>query len=502
MKMLLIRSIKLTTTALLIGAAIVTMSASSILAQGTAESDSSGVVRVINTPLAWEKIGAAREASSQDRHHEAVSYYLEALSYDARLVSLVAQELAYQKLWREDAEKSIFYFRRYMRRHPNEENRDIRKGLATALSWSGRQPEAVSLYRELVAEDPSDGSARVGLSRSLVWNNQLKESWTEIRQIEADYAKDTAPGREGRDLALLILDSYTPPLELKLEGSWDSDDLDILRLSGVGSFTVGGNKLLQAMAGFGRYQQPGQADISNPRIGAAFHAALAHNWALHSFLWLNNFSSSDPLFGSPEKLDWTRLGGDLWLTWIATPRLRIDFGGTSVPVETFFALNNKIHYEQANLSADYRLGRHFKAGVSGNYADYSDGNSKRKGMARLTWVREGRWEMQVGPVFNYMDFAISYPGGYWSPNWVRNGSVEATVKTRSEHWTWRLNGSIGLEQEANSESVTVGGASARAGWRFTPDWLLALEVGHSRSSFSAASGFNRTFASLSARAFF
>ena len=71
-------------------------------------------------------------------------------------------------MWREDAEKSIFYFRRYLARHPGQENRDVRKGLALAYSWSGRQKEAIALYRELVAEDPSDGGARIGLARSLI----------------------------------------------------------------------------------------------------------------------------------------------------------------------------------------------------------------------------------------------------------------------------------------------------------------------------------------------
>ncbi len=457
---------------------------------------------IIDTALAWEKVSAARDAAAQDRHHDAVADYLEALASDARLVPMVAQEIAYQKLWREDAVKSIFYFRRYLARHPDGENRDVRKGLAMAYSWSGYQPEAVALYRELVAADGTDGAARIGLGRSLMWNNELKAGWAELRRVEEEFPVDTAAGRESRDFQLTILDGYTPPLELRADASWDSDDLDSKRFTATGTFTVLGNKLLQVMPSWGLYQQPGHADITNLKLGGAFHAALAHNWALHAFGWLNQFHSDAPLFAGPEKLDWTTPGGDLWVTWIATPRLRMDFGGTAMPVETFFALNEHLHYEQVNLSADFRLARHLNGSISGNLADYSDGNSKRKGSARLTWRREGRWELHAGPVFTYMDFTTAYPGGYWSPDWVRNGSFEATVKTRSRHWTWRLNGSIGLEKETGAEAVTVGGASLRTGWRLRPNWLLALEGGHTRSSFGAASGFNRTFVNLSARAFF
>ncbi len=474
-----------------------------VRAQETTVSDTTVVDEgIIDTAEAWEKVSSARDAAAQDKHHDAVADYLEALSHDARLVPMVAQEIAYQKLWREDAVKSIFYFRRYLARHPGEANRDVRKGLAMAYSWSGYQPEAVALYRELVAEDRSDGGARVGLGRSLMWNNELKNGWAELRSVEDEFAAETAAGRGSRDFLLVVLDGYTPPLELRAEASWDSDDLDILRFTGTGSFTVMGNKLLQVMPSWGRYKQPGQSDINNLKLGAGFHAALAHNWGLHAYGWLNQFSSSAPLFAGPENLDWTTPGGDLWLTWIATPRLRMDFGGTSAPVETFFALNNHLHYEQANASADFRITRHINGSIAGNYADYSDGNNKKKGAARVTWRREGKWEIHAGPVFTYMDFATAYPGGYWAPDWVRNGSIEATLKTRSARWTWRLNGSIGLEKEIGADAVTVGGASMRAGWRFRDNWLLALEGGHTRSSFSSASGFNRTFVNLSARAFF
>ena len=499
------------TAAMIAGAA--TMSAGTAIAQAgpeaapvepeTAAADTTVAGEgVIDTARAWERVAAARDAAGEDRHHDAVADYLEALASDARLVPIVAQEIAYQKLWREDAVKSIFYFRRYLARHPGEENRDVRKGLAMAYSWSGYQPEAVALYRDLVAEDPADGAAAVGLGRSLLWNNELKEGWSTLRGVETQFAPDDPAGRESRDFQLVVLDTYTPPLELRLDASWDSDDLTTQRLTATGTSTVLGNKLLQVMPSFGRYSQPGQADIHNPRLGAAFHAALAHNWALHAFGWVNRFASSEPLFGGTEKLSWTTPGGDLWLTWLAAPRLRFDFGGNSAPVETFYALNNHLHYEQANLSADYRIARHVSASVGGRLASYSDDNTKRWGMARLTWRREGRWEIHAGPVFTYMDFTQPYPGGYWAPDWVRNGSLEVTLKTRTRHWTWRFNGSFGVEKELGADAATVGGASARAGWRFQPDWLLALEAGHSRSSFSSASGFNRTFVALSARAFF
>lgn len=458
--------------------------------------------RIINPELAREKVNEARAAAGKDQHHEAVAIYLEALANDATLVPTVAQEIGYQKLWREDAEKSIFYFKRYLARHPDQPNRDVRKGLALAYSWSGRQSEAVALYRQLVQEKPSDGGARIGLGRSLIWNNQLHEGFTVVRTVEEDFPTETGPGRESSDFLLTVLDGYSPHLEVRADGSWDSDDLDIYRLTTTGSFTVFGNNLLQVIPVYEIFRQPAQADITNLKPGAGLIAPLARNWTLHAYGWYDRFRSSEPLLGGTEKLDWDRFGGDFWFTWIAKPRLRFDIGGASKPVETFAALNDLIGYKQANLSADWRFARHFSLGASGLAADYSDGNEKLQGGLRVDWRSEGRWNFIVGPVLTYMDFSIPYPGQYWSPSWVRNGSIQATASTRTGRMTFKFNGSIGNEMELGSDGKTVGGASARVGWRFSPGWLAALEGGYSKSSFATASGYSRTFANLSVRALF
>ena len=470
--------------------------------EAAADTTAQDAQKLINPAHALAKVAEAREAASRDRHHEAVADYLEALANDATLVPTVAQEIAYQKLWREDAEKAIFYFHRYLARHPGQNDRGVRKGLALAYSWSGRQKEAIDLYRELVREDPSDGGARIGLGRSLIWDNRLHEGFTILRTVEDEFPAETGPGRESSNFLLTVLDGYTPHLEMRADASWDSDDLDIYRVTAKGTFTVFGNKLLQAIPSWESYRQPGQADITNLKLGAGFITPLAHNWTLRAHGWLDRFRTGEPLFGGSEKLSWDRFGGDLWFTWIAQPRLRIDFGGTSRPVETFVAMNDKIGFKQANLSAGWRFARHFTLGASGELADYSDGNEKLKGGLRLDWRREGRWEIIAGPVLTYMDFSIPYPGGYWAPAWVRNGSFQATLKTRTGRMTFMLNGSLGLEEELGSEALTVGGASGRVGWRFSRGWLAALEGGYSKSSFATASGYSRTFANLSVRALF
>ena len=457
---------------------------------------------IIDSDLAWENVAQARELAGQNRHHEAVAEYLEALANDARLVPDVAQEIAYQKLWREDAEKAIFYFRRYLARHPDRENRDVRKGLALATSWSGRQPEAVTMYRQLVAEDSSDPETRMGLGRSLIWDNRLHEGYEVLHTIETEYDADHPARGQAGDFLLTVLDGYTTHLDLRLDSSWDSDDLDITRLSAHGALTVAGNKLLQIMPSVAWYRRPEQAAITAPRLGAGLATALARNWSLHAYGWLDMFRSADPLFGGTEKLDWNRLGGDAWLTWLPVSRLRLDLSATSQAVETFYALDRHIHFEQAGLSGDWRLGRSWSTGLAGDLADYSDGNDRSRARAYLKWRRSSRYEISIGPVLTYMDYSTPYPGGYWAPDWVRNSSLEASVSTRTRVMTYRLNAGFGFERETGSDGQNVGSLSGRLGWRFQPGWLAAVELGYSKSSFASASGYSRTFANLSARALF
>ncbi len=458
---------------------------------------------IINTRKAWEMVSQARDAAGKDSHHEAVADYLQALANDASLVKTVAQEIAYQKLWREDADKAIFYFRRYLARNPDENNRDVRKGLAQAYSWSGRQKEAIVLYRELVAEDESDGAARLGLGRSLIWNNELKEGYAVVRSIEEEFPAGSAPGRESSDFLLTVMDSYTTHLDLRATGSWDSDGLDIYRPTADAHVQVFGNKLFEMAPSVAFYSMPERSNIIAPRMQFGLLGTMARNWSFHAYAWIEHFRSSSPISTTATgNLDWTRPGGDLWLTWIAVPRLRFDFGVSSMALETYHAFEQHLDFNQASVSADWRFARKLTFGASGILGDYSDGNNKRSGSAHLFWNREGRLKIMTGPTFTYMDFSDPYPGGYWAPDWVRNGSWRLLLETRSGRMTFKIDGSVGLEKELGSEALTVAGVSARWGWRLGHRTLISAEAGYSRSRFTSASGYNRKFAGLSLKAMF
>lgn len=456
--------------------------------------------RAIDTEAAWACADSAFALAERDRHRESALAFIAALNHDARLVREICDDLAYQKLWNEEHDKAIFYFRRYLARRPGEANRSARAGLALACSWSGRQPEATDLYRGLVREDPTDLDARLGLGRSLIWDNRLREGHAVLRGLEVEHPA-TGPGQGARDFLLVVLDEYEPHLDVRWDGIWDSDDLTIHRLTARARANLG-SVLPEVTAGVAWYRQPGRPDVTAPRLGAGVVAPLAHDWALHAYGWVDRYTSDGPLAPDGRDLDWTRLGGDAWLTWLASPRLRLDLGAASQVVETYEAFADHLHYEPVSLSADWRFAPRWTLSGAAQYASYSDGNVRRRGSAQLWWRRPGAWELALGPVAYYMDYEDPYPGGYWAPDWVRNGSLAARI---ARHWprlALVIDGSYGVEKELGSDAIGVGGVHGHLGWRFAPAWLVGADLSHSRSRFTSDRGYNRTAASVRVRVLF
>lgn len=456
-------------------------------------------------------VQSAREHAAADRHRAAAHDYLAALRLDDRLAAEVARDLAWQQLWQEDAEQAVLSFRRHLALNPDEDDREVRKGLALALSWAGRQDEAAALWRELAAEAPDDPDVHVGLGRTLMWDNRLREGFEVLREVE-ESPTEAAGRRESGRLLLTALDEYTPPLEVRADGSRDSDELEILRLTARAALEAPGSLLLEIAPSRATYRQQEMTDVDAWRLGAGLVAPLAPAWTLHVNGWIDSFRSEEPLFAAVEDGEppagepddaWTQLGADGWLTWAASPRLRLDFGASLLPVETVGSLAREITIREGSASADWRFARGWLLGGGLRLADYSDGNGRLLATTRLHWRREGAVETVVGPALTWLDFQEHYPGrGYWSPDRMFNASLEAAARVRGERWTAGLEARVGREKETASDAITVGAASLRLGWRLSPGLLLAGEVGHSRSRLDNPSGYRRDFAGLSLRAFF
>ncbi len=447
-------------------------------------------------------VAAARAHAAVDRHEAAVRAYQEALARRPELADDLAQELAWQQLWRDNAPAAAHWFRRHLARAGAGAGREARRGLALALSWSGDQPAAIDLYGQLLAEEPGDGEARLGLGRSLMWDNRLQEGYGILRALEDDPAAAADDRRAGGDFLLTALDGYDMPWEARLETSHDSDGLDMLRAGARAGATAGRALLAQATSRWTRYRQDDHPEVTGWRFGAGAAAPLGPTWQLHAYGWVERLRSGSALpDGDGEPLRWTRPGGDAWLTWRPAPGWRWDFGAGAQPVETMSALAQRIWLRQGSLSCDRRLASGWTLSAAALRAAYSDDNRRWLTSARLTWRREGRLELAAGPALTWLDFERA-GSGYWSPDWMRNVTLEAAASTRGRRWTASIAGRYGYEKEPGSAAISIGGISARWGWRLAPGALVVLDAGHARSRLASSSGYNRDHLSLAVRGFF
>lgn len=408
---------------------------------------------------------------------------------------------AFASLWNEDSDRAHALFTAYLDAPGARRDRETLLGLALACSWSGRQARAVDLYRELATSEPDDPAARIGLGRSLIWANRYREGWEALKDVESRFGPASAGGRDARRFRLKVLDEYTPLALIGWESSWDSDDLDIARFRIQGAVPAAGI-LLHTGPRVSRYRQPGRPDLTALRWEAGAGIPLRRNLALHAAGWLESFRSDEPLEGDAEKLDWNRPGGDFWFTWLPRDRVRLDAGAGYQAVETFLAFGRRLALRQTNLSADLRLTRRIGLTAVGRLGEFTDGNQRRQGRLAATWKHEGAVDLQLATAFTVLDHSRPYPGGYWAPDHVAHGGLEAAAVLWRSRFVLRAAGSLGREKETGADAITVGGGSVHLGLRLSGDWLVAVDAGHSRSAINTDSGYRRTSAGLSLRGIF
>jgi tetratricopeptide (TPR) repeat protein len=113
---------------------------------------------------AEDVLSRAREAAAADRHRDAIRLYLDAITLDPPLESIVALELGHQYTWAEKPDSAIIWYSRYLDGHPGD--REAQLGIARALSWAGRLDEAEDRYLELLsASEGEEPDALLALAK-------------------------------------------------------------------------------------------------------------------------------------------------------------------------------------------------------------------------------------------------------------------------------------------------------------------------------------------------
>jgi tetratricopeptide (TPR) repeat protein len=120
------------------------------------------------------------------------------LIYNAQLFTLLEEARKY--LFNKECEKSIELFKKYL--SANDSNSEVKKELAEAYLCKGDYVSAISIYDELVIENPNEFGLRKHRAKLLYWNGDYYQSKKELYQLSLIDPDDA-------EIKLFLGDSYT-----------------------------------------------------------------------------------------------------------------------------------------------------------------------------------------------------------------------------------------------------------------------------------------------------
>lgn len=135
-----------------------------------------------------ELIEYARALNTANKHAEASNAYRQALAI--RPDPAATLEFARSLSWAKEYEESIRQFQEYLKLRPDD--RSVQRELAQQYTNHESYPEAIAAWQALVASNPTDLEARLGLATALAWSDDLEGAETQLEMLlqEAPQQKD------------------------------------------------------------------------------------------------------------------------------------------------------------------------------------------------------------------------------------------------------------------------------------------------------------------------
>jgi tetratricopeptide (TPR) repeat protein len=425
----------------------------------------------------------ADQLNYSGRSRAAIPLFLEALqaprSAEDRLRLLKGLGLAY--LWTDQPSLARPVFETLVHEQPNDE--DASRNLGRALSWSGRQREAVAHLQRHLAAHPGDDEARVIMAQAQVWlgrPDRAAHSLAEIKSRRAD----------AEQLAAALDRSRAPHTIGDLQRSTQSDHLDIRaeRLGQTASFAQGRGMAGVRIDHIAYDQQDGgdSARVDRPMLLGRYRFSDA--------LEVNAEVGQErirPLTGP----DHSPVVYASWLTLWPNDLWRFDLSTNRNTFDNLKSLRLGITAHQVGGSTDFTPTERQRYTVRLEHADYSDGNTRRNAQ----FEAEYRWRTHPDAWFGLrhtrIAFARQLDNGYFNPLDFESTQATARVVWHPDgddgRWDVAAAAAIGREHANPDGSKAAHDASLRVGWRFDP--RTRLEARAQRfSSLTTSSGFART----------
>lgn len=401
-------------------------------------------------PLAWQLAWG-------NRHHEAIPLFREACANDAQkneaLHGLAASQVATNQLPEALAT--------YQALSAQGTDLKARKGEARVLLWLDRYDDAIARYRDLLALHPDDKEAQVGLARALnrsgrhfaavaAYQTAARDGVpldqdTRLEQVRAlrwagleDHALQTlgdTTGKEAADLRVKLQQETAPLLRAEFESARDSDDLDIHALSLGWQQRLASNSIFDVSLRHALIEQR-SADVQGRQLLARFGTRVGNTET--GLFW------PALTLGVRDYDGWQTVAWRLQGKWIPKDFWRMDFEAGNDTVETLTALNNRVTYNYAAASADWRFLPRWSATLGGAVFRFDDGNRRARLVGRLERVMlrdQPRLTLGVEAMgFNDSDAAIAR--GYYNP--ARYREVKAYARAEHEAAGWLLGAKLAL----------------------------------------------------------
>lgn len=138
---------------------------------------------------ASDKLVAARAAAQADHNARSAELFQEAIAADPSLRDVVLIELADQLTYANHSPEAVPLYRELLAHKAlsTDERQHAMKGLALALAWSGQHDAAIIVYDNILAEDPGSVSALIGRGRVLTWQRRYPVAQRDLNQaLSAD----------------------------------------------------------------------------------------------------------------------------------------------------------------------------------------------------------------------------------------------------------------------------------------------------------------------------
>lgn len=504
-------------------------------------------------------IEAARAYAFDDRHREAIALYRRVIEVAPGRRADVLAALAWQLLWSGDAAAALPLFAeargqaatalaqaelwrgsgeacaalaewactidaygRALALDPG--NRDLRRSLATAWRWQDDFARSEAAWRALLAEDPADRRALLGLARTLNAagrHNAAVALYAALpaQDLDEDARLDQAralrwAGYDGAAFSLLqgrtdaeavwLRDwragrTLRPYAYASAEYSTDADDLDIASLAAAAATPIAAGWVIEAGYRYAHLDSP-QGTVGANRVFAVLSGLVGTPGVAPPGLLVPTLS-----VGLNDYDGWRPVTGNASLRWLPADLWRVTADIGREVVETPQAIANRITADTFALGAEVRLPPRWTLAAAVSALGFSDGNDRRRVNGRVEYaVRLGQPRVAVGiegAAFNDSlpaSYATPLPpgtlpnNGYWNPERYAEGRVFAAISSEPQPWEWYARAALGVSRETDGDGITSTGhpnlIEAGIAYDLSPSLRWRLFAGASGSSFGVGNG--------------